>query len=106
MLEPSPRGGFAKGKVDPREARCKGAAARERNRLARLDSTRQYIEAVQLPEAIRAFDDLLADTDPRARRYRFGPAKDTLDRVMPGTKRVEVDIRAQVAALIQAFKEA
>lgn len=105
MLEPS-KGGFAKGKVDPREAGRKGAAARERNRLARLDSAREHIEAVQLPAAIQAFDDLLTDTDPRARRYRFGAAKDTLDRVMPPTKHIEVDVRAQVAALVQAFREA
>jgi hypothetical protein len=106
MLEPSPKGQFAKGKVDPREAGRKGVQKREQNRLARLVSTREHIERVQLPKAILAYDDLLEDEDPRARRYRFAAAKDTLDRTPPATKHVEIDVRAQISALVAAFKEA
>ena len=45
MLEPSPRGLFAKGKVDPSEAGKKGVEERERRRRERLDETRQALEA-------------------------------------------------------------
>ncbi len=90
---------------DPVEAGRKGAAKREENRLARLSSAREHIEQVQLPAALQAFDDLLSDTDPRARRYRFAAADKTLDRMLPTTKHIEVDIRAEVSALVAAFKE-
>jgi hypothetical protein len=90
----------------PREAGRRGAQKREQNRLARLDSAREHIERVQLPRAIRSYDDPLEDGDPRARRYRFEAAKDTLDRVLPVSKHIEVDVRAQISALIAAFKQA
>ena len=106
MLEPSRKRKFANGKINPSEAGRKGARKREENRLARLDSAREHIERVQLPKALEAYDDLLDDHDPRARRYRFGAAKDVLDRSMPVTQHVEVDIQAQISALIAAFKEA
>jgi hypothetical protein len=45
-------------------------------------------------------------TETPARRYRFAAAKDTLDRVLPVSKHIEVDVRAQISALIAAFKQA
>ncbi len=100
-LEP----GKLKNGLDASIAGKAGAAKREENRLARLSSAREHIEQVQLPAALQAFDDLLQDTDPRARRYRFAAADKTLDRMLPTTKHIEVDIRAEVSALVAAFKE-
>ena len=79
---------------------------REAKRLANLSETRQYVEAVQVPKAIDAYDDLLADTDPRARRYRYSAARDVLagTGILREAKDVHVDVRAEVGALIAAFK--
>jgi hypothetical protein len=47
------------------------------------------------------------DTDPRARRYRFAAA----DKILTGTgilredKHVQIDVRAEVSALIAAFAQ-
>lgn len=92
-------------KDDPAAAGRKGVEVREARRLSSLSETRQYVESVQVPAAIEAFDDLLADKDPRARRYRFAAA----DKVLSGTgilteqKHVQIDVRAEVSALIAAF---
>jgi hypothetical protein len=92
-------------KDDPSAAGRRGVAVREANRLSSLSEARQYVETVQVPRAIEAFDDLLSDTDPRARRYRFAAA----DKVLSGTgilaeqKHVQIDVRAEVSALIAAF---
>jgi hypothetical protein len=105
-LEP-PKRRFANGKVDPSEAGRIGAQRREENRLARLSSSREYVERVQLPKAIQAFDELLADEDPRARRYRYSAARDVLagTGTLSERKQVTVDLRAEISALIAAFKE-
>jgi hypothetical protein len=44
MLEASPHGQFAKGKVDPREAGRLGVIERERRRRERLTTTREALE--------------------------------------------------------------
>lgn len=92
---------------DPREAGRKGAQKREQNRLATLSSAREHVELVQVPIAIQAFDDLLVDNDPRARRYRYSVARDVLagTGVLTEQKRMTVDIRVEISALIAAFEE-
>ena len=99
--KPTLRGGH-----DPSEMGKRGVAVREERRMQRLTASREHVELVQLPAAQEAYDDLLNDHDPRARRYRFAAAKDVYDRVMPVTQHVEVDIKAQISALVAAFKEA
>jgi hypothetical protein len=45
MLDGSPKGLFARGKVNPRDAGRRGAEERERRRRERLDGTREALEA-------------------------------------------------------------
>ena len=54
MLEASPPGQFAKGKVDPREAGRRGAAERERRRRERLTTAREALESDATAVALQA----------------------------------------------------
>jgi hypothetical protein len=54
MLEASPPGQFARGKVDPREAGRRGAIERERRRRERLTTAREALEADATDVALQA----------------------------------------------------
>lgn len=80
MLEPSPRGLFAKGKVDPSEAGKKGVEERERRRRERLDETRQALEARAQEVAERLTDIALGKV--KASPTEVSAANSVLDRVI------------------------
>ena len=80
MLEPSPRGLFAKGKVDPSEAGKKGVEERERRRRERLDETRQALEARAREVAERLTDIALGKV--KASPTEVSAANAVLDRVV------------------------
>lgn len=80
MLEPSPKGLFAKGKVDPSEAGKKGVEERERRRRERLDETRQALEARAQAVAERLTDIALGRV--KASPTEVSAANSVLDRVI------------------------
>jgi hypothetical protein len=80
MLEPSPKGLFAKGKVDPSEAGRKGVEERERRRRERLDETRQALEARAQEVAERLTEVALGQV--KASPTEVSAANSVLDRVI------------------------
>jgi hypothetical protein len=89
MLEPSPKGLFAKGKVDPSEAGKKGVEERERRRRERLDETRQALEARAREVAERLTDIALGKV--KASPTEVSAANAVLDRVVAKAPPPDID---------------
>ena len=99
QIEARPSSGFAKGKIDPKEAGRKGAQAREQNWHERLSRHREELDKLA-PDAIATLGKVLeGDRQPNVSPTAFG----VLDRIGlgPSSKQdVQVTGSERLAAMI------